>query len=91
MTAAPAERLTMRTAIVHDWFQGYHGSERTAGAMLDVFAADPDILTFQAASDVLQPRLANAIDAVSAPRLITLVTCPSSDRTLSRPCSAIRR
>jgi glycosyltransferase involved in cell wall biosynthesis len=51
----------MRTAIVHDWFQGYHGSERTAGAMLDVFAADPDILTFQAARDVLPPRLANAI------------------------------
>ena len=51
----------MRTAIVHDWFQGYHGAERTAEAMLDLFAADPDILTFQAARDVLPPRLATAI------------------------------
>ena len=36
----------MRTAIVHDWFQGLHGSERTVAAMLDLFARDPDILTF---------------------------------------------
>ena len=31
----------MRTALVHDWFQGYHGAERTVAAMLDLFARDP--------------------------------------------------
>jgi glycosyltransferase involved in cell wall biosynthesis len=51
----------MRSALVHDWFQGYHGAERTVGAMLDLFAADPDILTFHAARDLLPERLANAI------------------------------
>ncbi len=58
--AAP-ERLTMRSAIVHDWFQGYHGSERTAAAMLDLFASDPDILTFHASHEVLPARLSAAI------------------------------
>jgi glycosyltransferase involved in cell wall biosynthesis len=58
--AAP-ERLTMRSAIVHDWFQGYHGSERTAAAMLDLFAGDPDILTFHASHEVLPARLSAAI------------------------------
>jgi len=56
-----AERLEMRTAIVHDWFQGFHGSERTVAAMLDVFARDPDILTFHAARELLPGRLAAAI------------------------------
>ena len=51
----------MRSAIVHDWFQGYHGSERTVAAMLDVFHRDPDIFTFQAARELLPKRLARAI------------------------------
>lgn len=55
------ERLTMRSAIVHDWFQGYHGGERTVGAMLDVFETDPDLLTFHAARELLPERLAAAI------------------------------
>jgi glycosyltransferase involved in cell wall biosynthesis len=51
----------MRSAIVHDWFQGFHGSERTVAAMLDLFVRDPDILTFHAARDLLPDRLAAAI------------------------------
>lgn len=53
--------LTMRSAIVHDWFQGFHGSERTVEAMLDVFVPDPDIFTFHAARELLPRRLADAI------------------------------
>jgi glycosyltransferase involved in cell wall biosynthesis len=56
-----AQGLRMRTAIVHDWFQGFHGSERTVAAMLDLFARDPDILTFHAARELLPSRLAAAI------------------------------
>ena len=56
-----AERLTMRSALVHDWFQGLHGSERTVAAMLDLFDRDPDILTFQATREVLPQRLSAAI------------------------------
>ncbi len=51
----------MRTALVHDWFQGYHGAERTVAAMLDLFARDPDIFTFHAAHELLPPRLVSAI------------------------------
>jgi glycosyltransferase involved in cell wall biosynthesis len=57
----PAEPLTMRTALVHDWFQGYHGSERTVAAMFDVFESDPDVITFHAAREVLPDRLARAV------------------------------
>jgi glycosyltransferase involved in cell wall biosynthesis len=57
----PAEALAMRSAIVHDWFQGFHGSERVVAAMLDLFDRDPDVLTFQAARELLPPRLARAI------------------------------
>jgi glycosyltransferase involved in cell wall biosynthesis len=51
----------MRAAIVHDWFQGFHGAERTVAAMLDLFARDPDVFTFQAARELLPERLARAI------------------------------
>jgi glycosyltransferase involved in cell wall biosynthesis len=54
-------RLNMRAAIVHDWFQGFHGSERTVAAMFDVFARDPDVLTFHAAHELLPERLSEAI------------------------------
>jgi glycosyltransferase involved in cell wall biosynthesis len=59
--SAPAERLSMRTALVHDWFQGFHGSERTAYAMFDVFERDPDVFTFHAAHELLPDRLERAI------------------------------
>jgi glycosyltransferase involved in cell wall biosynthesis len=54
-------RLAMRSAIVHDWFQGFHGAERTVAGMLDLFAADPDIFTFHAAHEVLPQRLSRSI------------------------------
>src|SRR5687767_14277716 len=57
----PRQPLTMRSAVVHDWFQGYHGAERTVAAMLDLFADDPEILTFHAARELLPQRLAAAI------------------------------
>jgi glycosyltransferase involved in cell wall biosynthesis len=60
-TEDPSERLTMRSAIVHDWFQGYHGAERTVASMYDVFARDPDVFTFQAARELLPPRVAASI------------------------------
>ena len=56
-TAGPSA-TAMRSAIVHDWFQGYHGSERTVAAMLDLFERDPDVFTFQAARELLPDRLA---------------------------------
>jgi glycosyltransferase involved in cell wall biosynthesis len=57
--------LTMRSAIVHDWFQGLHGSERTVAAMLDLFERDPDVFTFHAARELLPERLRAAIVAES--------------------------
>jgi glycosyltransferase involved in cell wall biosynthesis len=58
---APAQRLSMRTALVHDWFQGMHGAERTAAGMFDAFERDPDVFTFHAELDLLPPRVASAI------------------------------
>jgi glycosyltransferase involved in cell wall biosynthesis len=53
-----------RTAIVHDWFQGYHGSERVVEAMRSgLFPTDnpPDVYTFHAARELLPRGLADAI------------------------------
>jgi glycosyltransferase involved in cell wall biosynthesis len=53
-----------RVAVIHDWFQGFHGSERVVDAMLtDAFAdaARADVFTFHAALELLPPRLAGAI------------------------------
>jgi glycosyltransferase involved in cell wall biosynthesis len=52
-----------RVAIVHDWFQGFHGSERVVEAMrADVFReADVDIFTFFAAHELLPGALDQAI------------------------------
>jgi glycosyltransferase involved in cell wall biosynthesis len=53
-----------RTAIVHDWFQGYHGSERVVEAMRSgLFAPGnrPDVYTFHAARELLPEELASAI------------------------------
>jgi glycosyltransferase involved in cell wall biosynthesis len=58
-------RFGMRAAIVHDWFQGLHGSERTVAAMLDLFERDPDVYTFHAARELLPERLDAAIVAES--------------------------
>jgi glycosyltransferase involved in cell wall biosynthesis len=60
-TGAATERLEMRSAIVHDWFQGYHGAERTVAAMYDLFARDPDVFTFHAARELLPERVAASI------------------------------
>jgi len=61
---APRAALRERGAIVHDWFQGYHGAERVADVMrCGVFEPDapPDIYTFEAAKELLPPELARAI------------------------------
>lgn len=53
-----------RAAIVHDWFQGFHGSERVVEAMrtgLFSPASAPDVLTFHAAHSLLPPGLSAAI------------------------------
>jgi glycosyltransferase involved in cell wall biosynthesis len=51
-------------AIVHDWFQGYHGSERVVEALADDVLAEAgrvDIHTFHAARELLPPSLAERI------------------------------
>ena len=53
-----------RVAIVHDWFQGYHGSERVVETLLsDCFSGAEcvDIYTFSAARSLLPDHLAAAI------------------------------
>src|SRR5258708_22051365 len=52
-----------RVAIVHDWFQGFHGSERVVEAMRnDVFGeTGADIFTFHAAHELLPAALDQAI------------------------------
>src|SRR3954454_24796867 len=73
-TAPGAEPFSgLRVAIVHDWFQGFHGSERVVAAMADdVFAsADAvDVHTFSSADEVIPADLAARI--VSRSRLSTL-------------------
>jgi glycosyltransferase involved in cell wall biosynthesis len=55
MTGRPA-------AIVHDWFQGFHGSERVVETMrAGLFERPPNIYAFQAAKELLPPDLAAAI------------------------------
>lgn len=52
------------TALVHDWFQGMHGSERVVDAIrTGLFRAEgePDILTFAAAKGVIPDELARRI------------------------------
>lgn len=61
---SPYDALEVRTAIVHDWFQGYHGSERVVDALrTGLFAVghEPDIFTFYAARALLPPELAARI------------------------------
>ncbi len=51
-------------AVVHDWFQGYHGSERVVEVLADDVLAEAgrvDVLTFHAARELLPERLAARI------------------------------
>ncbi len=57
-------------AIVHDWFQGYHGSERVVEVLADDVLAEAgrvDVFTFQAAPELLPPKLAARIVRESKP------------------------
>jgi len=61
---ADVTRLTCRAALVHDWFQGYHGAERVTDVMrTGLFApgSEPDIFTFTAVRELLPPELARSI------------------------------
>ena len=42
-SADEAALVSARSAIIHDWFQGFHGSERVVAAMLGLFAQPPDV------------------------------------------------
>lgn len=55
--------IAAQTAIVHDWFQGFHGAERVVEAMRTGLFVDasPDIYTFHAARELLPAGLAAAI------------------------------
>lgn len=57
-------------AIVHDWFQGYHGSERVVEVLADDVLAEAgrvDVFTFQAARELLPAKLAARIVRESKP------------------------
>lgn len=61
---ADLEPLALRAAVVHDWFQGYHGAERTADVIRrDLFAPghEADVFTFHAAHELLPAGLSKAI------------------------------
>jgi len=61
---APAFRpINRRTAIVHDWFQGFHGAERVVEVMRSGLFGDasPDIYTFHAVRELLPAGLAASI------------------------------
>jgi glycosyltransferase involved in cell wall biosynthesis len=61
-TVSGLPRLNGRAALVHDWFQGYHGAERVADVMRqDLFAEEPDVFTFSAARELLPAGLADSI------------------------------
>ncbi len=62
--ASGAPDIAARTAIVHDWFQGFHGSERVVDAIrTGLFAPGntPDVFTFHAARELLPRELAESI------------------------------
>jgi glycosyltransferase involved in cell wall biosynthesis len=51
-------------AIVHDWFQGFHGAERVVEVLADDVLAEAsrvDVFTFHAERELLPPRLAARI------------------------------
>jgi glycosyltransferase involved in cell wall biosynthesis len=64
MSSDRAPWAGLPVAVVHDWFQGYHGSERVVEAIADdvlAEAARVDVFTFQAARELLPPTLAARI------------------------------
>lgn len=70
MSSDPAPWAGRPVAIVHDWFQGYHGSERVVEALADDVLAEAgrvDVVTFHAARELLPPRLAARIVRESRP------------------------
>lgn len=70
MNSDPAPWAGRPVAIVHDWFQGYHGSERVVEALADDVLAEAsrvDVFTFSAARELLPPRLAARIVRESKP------------------------
>jgi glycosyltransferase involved in cell wall biosynthesis len=63
-TGAGVAPLTARTALVHDWFQGYHGAERVVDTMRrDLFAPgyEADVFTFSAVRELLPADLGRSI------------------------------
>lgn len=70
MSSDPAPWAGRPVAIVHDWFQGFHGSERVVEALADDVLAEAsrvDVFTFHAAKELLPPRLAARIVRESKP------------------------
>jgi glycosyltransferase involved in cell wall biosynthesis len=70
MSSDPAPWAGRAVAIVHDWFQGYHGSERVVEALAEDVLAEAsrvDVFTFHAAGELLPPRLAARIVRESKP------------------------
>lgn len=64
MSGASAPWSGRPVALVHDWFQGYHGSERVVEVLTDDVLAEAsrvDVLTFHAARELLPPKLAERI------------------------------
>ncbi len=65
MSRAP---LAVPAVIVHDWFAGYHGSDRVVETLRSCLFApefEPDVMTFHAEHDLIPPALAAAIVAES--------------------------
>jgi glycosyltransferase involved in cell wall biosynthesis len=70
MHSDPAPWAGRPVAIVHDWFQGFHGSERVVAALADDVLAEAsrvDVFTFSVAKELLPPRLAARIVRESKP------------------------
>jgi glycosyltransferase involved in cell wall biosynthesis len=64
LTPQTAPAIDERAAIVHDWFQGMHGSERVVDTLRSgLFSPqrEPDIFTFAAALEVIPDDLAQRI------------------------------
>lgn len=64
MSSDPAPWAGRPVAIVHDWFQGFHGSERVVDVLAEDVLAEAsrvDVFTFHAARELLPPRLADRI------------------------------
>jgi glycosyltransferase involved in cell wall biosynthesis len=70
MSSDPAPWAGRPVAIVHDWFQGFHGAERVVEALAEDVLAEAgrvDIFTFQAERELLPPALAARIVRESRP------------------------